>query len=121
MDSLDTVCSHCGYDFPPEPERPEQYSVRSLLILTVAAAAALTSVRQFGVDGIGLSLILLACGILALQQHWNLPAKEDVPRQLVRAAGILLLFLFVTWLLGVRGLMMCTMWLFAWLFFRKWD
>ncbi len=119
--SLDIVCAHCGYDFPSEPERPAQFSVRSLLILTVAAAAALTSVRQFGVDGIGLSLILLACGILALQQHWNLPAAEEIPQQLARALGIVLACLSLIWLLGVRGLIFSATLLFVWLFFRRWD
>ncbi len=118
---LDIVCAHCGYDFPPEPERPAQFSVRSLLILTAAAALALTSVRKFGLDGVGLSMIVMACGILALQQQWQLPPSAEIPRQVVRMGVVLLLFGFVVFQLGVRGLILSAIGLFAWLFFRRWD
>jgi hypothetical protein len=112
-------CGHCGYDFPPPRERPTQFSVAGLLVLMAAAAGTFAMIRGWGMDGMGLAMIGWGCVLLALQQSWSLPARDELPERLVGMSIYVICSLLFMGYFGIRGGIVVGSLCFIWLFRRN--
>jgi hypothetical protein len=114
-------CGHCGYDFPPPPDRQSQFSLGALLVVTMAVAVGFAMIRAWGIDGVGLAMILGGCVLLALQQSWAMPPINELPLRVLWLALVLLPTVLVATWLGTRGAIVMGILWFTWLFRRNWE